>query len=121
MRFALAIVVLMMLAGCGSVPQRPVAVIGSDGGARIPLVWHMVQDPEATCRAFLNVTAKSRRIAAGCSGWRNGEFHVISSVVRYEEQFCTVGHEVGHGHPQLGLFHDNDGNWIRRKSNGISK
>ena len=97
---------LALISGCVSAPA-PIPV-GATWRAQV--AWTEVADPHATCREFLREIGKSRIIADGCSGWRGNEFHIITGIIRNENQFYTVGHELGHG--RLGRFHDAAGEWI---------
>lgn len=110
MRLVATILALVLLSGCAAPMARPMPVADEEGWVRLPLAWKEVKDTHNECRKFLNETGKSYNVADGCSGWRNGEFRIITRIVTEESHFCTVGHEVGHG--KNGRFHRADGTWI---------
>jgi len=86
---------MILLAGCASAtPPR--------GGA-IDVVWHRVEDPNATCRA-LSGRVELYRIR-GCSKWNAAQpdgsrvcaiYAPMPRNERDREAFATLGHELLH-------------------------
>lgn len=105
-RIGAALISCAALAGCAAAPKT----VDAAATWKATVVWHQVAEPNSACREFLGETGRSRNVAAGCHGWSNGEFHMITGIIRHESQLCTAGHELGHG--PLGLFHDRGGNWV---------
>lgn len=103
---------LALLAGCVSMPNVDNDIAHTH---HVTVKWHEVKDGRiaAVCARVRGDRGDPRD--NGCHYFDGQVSHIYTPIVRKFEDFCTVGHEVGHSPKALGRFHDQHGNWRLRR------